>query len=286
MNAKSIKEFFRPTKIKIRITLFLIVLFLSLIISSLFSVYISPGCCHTYIYTPFQYFVILLLASFSKNIGLLFGLNIYNLIDFLILTIFSLFSLIVLFYSFSCLFDFLYNSFGKLKYNKILRIGLIIVTLIIIAFPMTLKQNNEIMTEPEKNLFDFLNKCGEYCRDTSSLKYCYYYSPYNDWNMNGINNELVSVERFFTLDACESRIYCFLTNPCDRRFGENPIEGCAKALCEEGYKKYENITLASRYVLDEFDIKPGSCNLPDNNWHSLYFPENVCEKYINVNQTE
>ena len=154
----------------------------------------------------------------------------------------------------------------------------------IIAFPISIEN-----CRSDTSIEDFYEKCKDYCGDATSLNYCNYYFEGSywrpDWNDNGIENELIKIGGDINYNVCEDRIYCFHIIPCER-FGENPIEGCAKQLCRAGYIKYENITLASRYVLDEFNIKSGNCNLPDNNWHSLYFPENVCEKYINVNQIE
>ena len=290
MNAKSIKEFFRPTKIKIRITLFLVVLFLSLIISSLFSVYISPGCCHTYIYTPFQYFVIHLLALFSENLFSFSGLLEINIMMLLIAIISNIFLFTLVLYSFSCLFDFLYNSFGKSKHKKTLRICLVIITLIFIAFPIAIEECNESRLKyfEEENLFrNFQDTCGDYCKNTNSLEYCTYYFKYNNWNRNNQTNELVDVG-YLNWDACESRIYCFLIYPCEKRFGKIPIEGCSKALCEKYLEKYNgDVALASKEIRSLITETGNStkCNLNEipeiSNWHKRYFPENVCEKYIN-----
>ncbi|RLJ00780.1 MAG: hypothetical protein DRP06_01090 [Candidatus Aenigmatarchaeota archaeon] len=278
MDTKQIKEFFKPTKIKIRITLFLTIMFLLWIHFTLY--FISPGRCDTYISTFLHESIFYLLGLFLKSIPLFFNSLNEGIIILAIEMIFGFFLFLILLYSFSCLFDFLYNSFGKSKHNKILRFILIIITLAIIAFPISI-ENCRLDTSTE----DFYEKCEDYCGDATSLEYCNYYfeGPYwrSDWNDNGIKNELIEIGGDMKYNVCEDRIYCFHIAPC-KQFGENPIENCAKVLCEAGYTKYENISLASRYVLNEYNIKPGNCSLPDNNWHSLYFPKNVCEKYINI----
>ncbi|RLJ00200.1 MAG: hypothetical protein DRP06_02360 [Candidatus Aenigmatarchaeota archaeon] len=140
-----------------------------------------------------------------------------------------------------------------------------------------------IGVKDELEVREFIYKCEGYCADNSSLKYCTDYFGKDipvagaDWDGNGEDNELIQIGRKAQWEVCEDRLYCFHFVPCER-FGENSIEGCAEQLCLAGNLMYENITLASRFV---FDIKPGSCDLPDNNWHSLYFPENVCEIYVN-----
>lgn len=289
MDAKPIKEFFKPTKIKIRLTLFLTILFFLWIPVTLY--FTSPGRCDVYISTFLYESVFYLLELFLKIISLFFSLFLKNSSLFfgsylnigIVVVILGTLIFSGLLYLFSCIFDFFYHSFGKYKHNKILRFILIIITLVIIAFPISIER-----CRSDNSIEDFYGKCEDYCGDATSLNYCNYYFEGHyrryDWNENGIKNELIKINPL-NWDVCEDRIYCFHVIPCER-FGKTPIKECAKSLCNAGYEKYGTITLASRYVLDELDIKPGSCTLPDNNWHSLYFPENVCEKYINVNQTE
>jgi len=141
---------------------------------------------------------------------------------------------------------------------------------------------------------EFKNKCSGLCEYISSLDYCRYYFEKDisdnrvDWDRDGEENELIKIGGDIKYNVCEDRIYCFHIIPCER-FGENPIEGCAEQLCQEGYRKYGSISLASDYVINELDLMPTKdmeCKinmdkLPDElNWHKTYFPENVCEKYI------
>ena len=147
----------------------------------------------------------------------------------------------------------------------------------------------------ELEIREFVENCKDYCTENSSLRYCTEYFGKDisvsrvDWDGDGEENELIKIGGDIKYNVCEDRIYCFHIIPCER-FGENPIEGCAEQLCQEGYRKYGSISLASGYVINRLDLMPTKdmvCKinmdkLPDElNWHKTYFPENVCEKYIN-----
>jgi len=140
------------------------------------------------------------------------------------------------------------------------------------------------MSENIPNL-NFKRKCNELC-EKDPLGYCTYYFEGNDFNKNRIHNELIYVG-LYSWPACEDRVYCFLYMPC-KKLGSSAsgtiMKKCAELLCNNYLKKYEgDKSLATKEVLDK--IKTGSCDfssvLDEDNWHKEFFPENVCEKYIN-----
>ena len=96
MDAESIKEFFRPTKIKIRITLFLTILFLLEVISLLY--FISPGRCNTYISTILYESIFYLIGLLLKIISLFFSLLYRGITILAIEMIFGFFLLLILLY--------------------------------------------------------------------------------------------------------------------------------------------------------------------------------------------
>jgi len=140
------------------------------------------------------------------------------------------------------------------------------------------------MSENIPNL-NFKRKCNELC-ENDPLGYCTYYFEDNDFNKNRIPNELIYVG-LYHWPACEDRVYCFLYVPCKKLESSASgtiMEKCAELLCNNYLKKYEgDKSLATKEVLDK--IKTGSCDfssvLDEDNWHKEFFPENVCEKYIN-----
>ena len=131
------------------------------------------------------------------------------------------------------------------------------------------------------------------CEDKNLIGYCTYYFGKNKLGITDLNEDnqknslvLVGAQNW---PACESRIYCFLTVPC-KKLGSTQsevMEQCAKLLCQNYLENESNITLASKAVLKEIieSDNLNECNfvsIPDkNNWHRRFFPEYVCEKYIN-----
>ena len=137
----------------------------------------------------------------------------------------------------------------------------------------------------ELEIREFIEKCDKYCKESSSLSYCTDYFGKDipvsrvDWDGDGEENELIKLGKKVQWDVCEDRIYCFLVAPC-ARFGDVPMKGCAKQLCQAGYTKYENSTLATNYVTEELDLVPTkdvSCETainelpPESNWFTRYF---------------
>ncbi len=160
---------------------------------------------------------------------------------------------------------------------------LLVVAGVVIGLVFTNLTPNQVPTKKmELAQMNFKNKCNALCTDTNSIEYCRYYFEGGenkglDWNGNGIRKELLSVGEVTTWAACEDRIYCFFAVPCDR-FGENPIKGCADALCNTYLRKYKgDVSDSNEAVFDK--IKNGSCSLPaeeKNNWFLQYFPPDVC----------
>ena len=139
---------------------------------------------------------------------------------------------------------------------------------------------------------EFKTKCDTYCKDFATLDYCKYYFEGDDWNSNGIKDELIKVGGKAEWDVCEDKVYCFLSVPCER-FGGNPIEGCVKQLCTAYKTKYGgNLTLASEAVYKMIiATEDQGCNsslnaLPSyDNWKTSYFnrsygTETLCEHWI------
>lgn len=128
---------------------------------------------------------------------------------------------------------------------------------------------------------NFKNHCASLCHDSDSIDYCRNYfidtEQGKDWTGNGISEETLSIGEAITWDACEDRLYCFLVVPCDR-FGENPAQGCASALCAAYLTKHLGDPIAAN--AEVFDkVKPGSCTLPEDsisNWFIRFFPPTVC----------
>jgi len=272
MNIKSIKEFFRPTKVKILILVSFIVLFLSQMIFN-FSTF-----CIRYP-SPTLIIFDILLKYLYRN-------------DF----IYAIF--LIVYYLLSCLIVYFYNYFERSKHGFI---GLIFTAGIILILFIPISANNVcvpplsklIKSEIEYNYWYFEGRCNELCEDKNLIGYCTYYfgknkSGITDLNEDNQKNSLVLVGAQ-NWPACESRIYCFLTVPC-KKLGSTQsevMEQCAKLLCQNYLENESNITLASKAVLKEIieSDNLNECNfvsIPDkNNWHRRFFPEYVCEKYIN-----
>jgi hypothetical protein len=78
--------------------------------------------------------------------------------------------------------------------------------------------------------------------------YCEYYWKGNDWNRNSLQSEIIQVGPYKWY-ACEDRIYCFLVEPCEDRFGSGlkAIEKCRQLLCQTYLEKYNgDVSLASK----------------------------------------
>jgi len=288
MNAKSIKEFFIPTKVKVLLYIFLF----TPVIYILYH-YICPsgGFCANI--APPTIIIIEITAEIIFPLTELLNLK-SNEATLIVLALSSIF-----FYFFTCLIIFFYKYIEKTKHNliKFIFVFIIIFTLIIPLPTMYLTQLEYLEWQERINAglerpvtvglerMEFGNLCSQLYFDLQNPEdYCKYYFKGNywkyDWNENGIENESVELERKSLKEACENRIYCFLIHPYENRNGNISIEKCAEILCKDSLRKYKgNVVSANKAVLEM--IKPGNCNLPDNNWHSLYFPENVCEKYIN-----
>ncbi len=139
-------------------------------------------------------------------------------------------------------------------------------------------------TQEQMAIRDFKQNCEKYCKDTSTLNYCRYYFEGNDWDGNGMKNEIVEIgdQKWKT---CEDRIYCFFAVPCDR-FGNSATEimkRCSHLLCQNYLDKYEgNVTLANNATLKEIKGSGDTlkCNLSiigdTENWHKKFFGEHVC----------
>jgi len=185
------------------------------------------------------------------------------------------------------------NKKGQMSLEMIIGLVILLVVagVIIMMLLHYLNPKNVPNTQEEMAVRDFKQRCEIYCKD-GTLNYCRYYFEGNDWDNDGITNELVSVGDIVKWQACEDRIYCFLVVPC-QRYGENPIEGCAKQLCNAYKIKYKNnLTLATEGVLEE--IIPTTdpvCShslksiKPQDNWMYSYFnkyygTEDLCHHYI------
>jgi hypothetical protein len=141
------------------------------------------------------------------------------------------------------------------------------------------------------NRNDFISECNRLC-DDRDIEYCSYYFDGNDYNLNGQSYELIKLTDV-KWDVCEDRVYCFFAVPC-KRFGDVPMKGCAKALCNAyKTKKYKgNLTAASIAVLrDIVSTTDPECNaslykLPlVDNWKASFFNatygnQSLCEYYI------
>ena len=285
MNAESIKEFFIPTKIKILIAVVTI-------IPALYYIFYSDCYVKN---IPFLLFTVIgSIYLPSLGFGYWDSLHFGRILAILLYSIFC--------YIFACLIAYFYEYQEKCKVKLIKVIFItIIIFILILPFPLLyldyLNCQNQLFipqTSPELKMRELIERCEEYCKKSSSLDYCTNYFGKDmpvarvDWDGDGEENELIKIRGNINYNVCEDRIYCFHIIPCER-FGENPIEGCAEQLCQEGYRKYGSISLASDYVINRLDLMPTKdmvCKinmdkLPDElNWHKTYFPENVCEKYI------
>lgn len=137
--------------------------------------------------------------------------------------------------------------------------------------------NPQRMPNPSEQLSvrAFLENCETYCKDVQSIQYCKYYYPGDDWNKNGVKNELIKLG-IYEWPTCEKRVYCFLAYPCEDRFGTGlaSIERCKKILCQTYLEKYEGDTVkANKALRDAVDVSV--CDFSgvpaDDNWYEKIF---------------
>ncbi len=288
MDTKSLKEFFRPTKNKMLV--FIGLIFSSIGIPLLYNYLLYWG---TIIGTPFSIILLHYYSLILDFFGFFTGpipLTIFDIID-----IFYICTSLFIIYSFSCLIISIYKYFDKLKQEKILKV-IFVLTVILTLFWSLVWMDIEgpwptIDSQEMRQMFS--DTCDSSCKNKELLKYCTHYSG-DEWegaffNDNEIPNELIKVGNQ-KWPACESRVYCFLYTPC-KRLGatqEEVMKKCADLLCNSLLKKYDgNFTFASKELLEKIKESDNlsRCNLstiPDkDNWYKRFFPENVCEKYIN-----
>ena len=195
---------------------------------------------------------------------------------------------VILGYLYSCLIIFLYRHFGNFK-CKFLKPIFISGIILFLFLPIPLKTGGCLPSESQKKQI-FLDSCKYNCANNIGW-YCFKSYNGDDWNSNGVRNEIVKLNNAGEyLYACEDRIYCFLTVPC-KKLGNTSteiIQNCAKLLCQNYLEKYNgNVEYANEAVLRHIRISTNltECNFSEipeeNNWHKKFFPENVCEKYIN-----
>ncbi|MEM5832244.1 MAG: hypothetical protein QXT38_02965 [Candidatus Aenigmatarchaeota archaeon] len=174
-----------------------------------------------------------------------------------------------------------------------------VVLIVLAAVLITLILNSlsgEKIKKPEEviKITDFETKCESYCKDIDSLDYCTYYYPGDDWNNNGIKNEIVSVGKYGWY-ACENRIYCFLVVPCEDRFGPgiDALKKCKKMLCDAFIQKLGDIKLASENLKDKVGFSEAKCTYDEfknflknkfgadrgekENWYKTAFDEGECK---------
>jgi len=158
---------------------------------------------------------------------------------------------------------------------------LLVVAAVVISLVLYfLRKENIPNPREELSIRSFLDKCESMCKDMTSLDFCKYYYEGNDWNKNGIKNEIVKVGKY-EWPTCEDRVYCFLVVPCEDRFGSglNAIDKCRRLLCQTYLEKYGgDVELANQALLDDINFSP-ACNLENvpsaDNWYQRVF-SNAC----------
>ena len=139
--------------------------------------------------------------------------------------------------------------------------------------------NPKHMPSPGEKLSitEFLTNCESYCKDMNSLEYCRSYYPGSDWDKNGVRHEIVEVGKY-NWATCEDRVYCFLVEPCEDRFGSglNVMEKCRKLLCQTYLEKYGDLETANKALWDDINF-PAVCDMssvpPEDNWYERVFAQ-------------
>jgi hypothetical protein len=184
------------------------------------------------------------------------------------------------------------NIKGQMSLEMV--IGLVILLVVAgVVISLLLQQFSDPGPDIENpmEIREFLAECERLCED-KDIEYCNYYYEGNDWDNNGIGNELIKIgdQKW---DVCEDRVYCFFVQPCKKRFGDQPIKGCAQALCNNYKQKYNgNLTLASIAVLRDIvsttdpECKSALNKIPHyDNWkisffNTTYGNQSLCEYYL------
>jgi len=130
---------------------------------------------------------------------------------------------------------------------------------------------------PEKiKIEEFKSECQSFCKDLGSLEYCTSYYNGQDWDLDGIKNEIVEVGQY-SWSTCEDRVYCFLVEPCEDRFGSglSALRRCKEMLCQRYLEKYEyNLTAANEELFDKISFSE-KCNIDSvpekDNWYKKVF---------------
>jgi len=138
---------------------------------------------------------------------------------------------------------------------------LLVVAAVVISLVINYISPSRVPNPKEElSIKSFIEKCREYCLDTSTNDYCTYYYPGDDWNKNGKKCEIVRVGDY-AWPACEDRVYCFLVVPCEERFGSgwNAINKCKELLCQAYTEKYGDINLASEALRSTIQFSSESC---------------------------
>jgi len=140
---------------------------------------------------------------------------------------------------------------------------LLVVAAVVIKLFLNYVNPEKVPSTPDQELAvrSFVSDCEALCikaQNGKSLEYCTTYFEGNDWNNNGIPNEIVSVGAKVMWDVCEDRVYCFHVYDCSWATGKIGMEECRNLLCEAGREKYGDDESASDYVMGL--IQEGSCN--------------------------
>ena len=150
---------------------------------------------------------------------------------------------------------------------------LLVVAGVVIGLVLHFLNKDNIKT-PDLSIKEFLSACESYCNDVNSIEYCKYYYSSDDWDKNGIKNEMTSVGTY-EWPTCENRVYCFLVSPCERLgSGMKTIENCKNILCQTYLEKYDgNVQYANEDLFDTIDI--GSiCDVSTieekENWYQVF----------------
>ncbi len=140
--------------------------------------------------------------------------------------------------------------------------------------------NPRRMPNPEEKLSvnEFLTNCEQYCNDINSVEYCRDYYSGIDWNKNGIKHEILELGKYNWM-TCEDRVYCFLVEPCEERFGRglDVMKKCKRVLCQTYLEKYSgDADMATQALKDDINF-PMVCDLSEipnaDNWYEIVFAE-------------
>ncbi|MEM5811957.1 MAG: hypothetical protein QXG91_04455 [Candidatus Aenigmatarchaeota archaeon] len=176
----------------------------------------------------------------------------------------------------------------------IMLVVLIVLASVLITLILNYLSGKKIEKHEETlKVTEFITKCQNYCKDTDSLDYCTYYYPGDDWDKNGIKNDIISIGKYGWY-ACENRIYCFLVVSCEDRFGPGieALKKCKKMLCDAFMQKLGDVKLASENLKDKVGFSNSICtydkfkNFLKNtfgddraekeNWYKIAFDEGNC----------